>query len=54
MPEVNSLQILNAIRDVAGSEYQNRIPEATRENIASVGNTILSYAPTANAFSLNY
>lgn len=45
-----SLEILNAIRDVAGSEYQNRIPQATRENIASVGNTILSYAPTANAF----
>ena len=48
MPD--SLAILNAIRDVAGSEYQNRIPEATRTNIASVGNTILSYAPTANAF----
>ena len=47
---VDSLAILNAIRDVAGSEYQNRIPEATRTNIASVGNTILSYAPTANAF----
>ena len=46
----DSLAILNAIRDVAGSEYQNRIPEATRTNIASVGNTILSYAPTANAF----
>ena len=46
----DSLAILNAIRDVAGSEYQNRIPQATRENIASVGNTILSYAPTANAF----
>ena len=46
----DSLQILNAIRDVAGSEYQARIPEATRSNIASVGNTILSYAPSANAF----
>ena len=46
----DSLQILNAIRDVAGSEYQARIPQATRENIASVGNTILSYAPSANAF----
>ena len=45
-----SLEILNAIRDVAGSEYQERIPSATRSNIASVGNTILSYAPSANAF----
>lgn len=46
----DSLQILNAIRDVAGSEYQARIPQATRQNIDSIGNTILSYAPTANAF----
>ena len=46
----DSLEILNAIRDVAGSEYQERIPQATRTNIASIGNTILSYAPSANAF----
>ena len=46
----DSLQILNAIRDVAGTEYQARIPQATRENIASIGNTILSYTPSANAF----
>ena len=46
----DSLQILNAIRDVAGAEYQARIPEATRDNIASIGNTILSYTPSANAF----
>jgi len=46
----DSLQILNAIRDVAGADYQARIPEATRENIASIGNTILSYTPSANAF----
>lgn len=46
----DSLQILNAIRDVAGAEYEARIPVATRENIAQVGNTILSYAPSANAF----
>ena len=45
-----SLEILNAIRSVAGSEYEARIPQATRENIATVGNTILSYAPSANAF----
>lgn len=46
----SSLDILNAIRSVAGSDYQARIPEATRTNIASVGNTILSYTPTANMF----
>lgn len=46
----DSLQILNAIRDVSGAEYQSRIPEAVRENIASVGNTILSYQATTNSF----
>ena len=46
----DSLTILNAIRSVAGSDYQSRIPEAVRTNIASVGNTILSYTPHTNLF----
>lgn len=45
-----ALELLNSIRSVAGDEYVARIPEATRQNIASVGNTILSYQPTTNAF----
>lgn len=47
---MNSLDILNAIRNVAGTDYQARIPEATRTNIASVGNTIINYTPSANLF----
>ena len=47
---MSSLQILNAIRNVAGTEYQARIPEAVRTNISSVGNTILEYAPHTNLF----
>ena len=46
----DSLNILNEIRSVAGDDYASRIPQATRENIASVGNTILAYAPTTNTF----
>ena len=46
----DSLDILNAIRSVAGSDYQERIPEATRTNIAQVGNTIINYTPSANTF----
>ena len=47
----NSLDILNAIRSsVAGSDYEARIPQAVRTNIAEVGNTILSYAPHTNLF----
>lgn len=45
-----SIEILNAIRESASDEYKARIPEATRENIATVGNTILSYVPHANLF----
>lgn len=45
-----ALELLNSIRSVAGDEYAARIPQATRENIASVGNTILAYQPTTNAF----
>ena len=48
--ESKALEILNAIRSVAGDDYASRIPEATRENIASVGNTILAYAPSTNIF----
>lgn len=38
---VNSLQILNSIRADMDNEYQSRIPEAVRENIQSVGNTLV-------------
>lgn len=47
---ITSLDILNEIRSVAGDDYASRIPEATRQNIEEVGNTILAYAPTTNAF----
>ena len=45
---MNSLDIVNSILVDGG--YTDRIPSATRDNIAEVGNTILNYAPTANAF----
>ena len=50
---VNSLNILNSIRSVASQDYIERIPEATRENIKTVGNTILSYTPFTNTFFSN-
>ena len=45
-----SEQILNAIRNGASEEYQDRIPEATRDNISEVGNAIIDYEPTKNEF----
>lgn len=55
MPQLESkaLEILNAIRSVAGDDYASRIPQATRENIAEVGNTILAYQPSTNSFFTN-
>lgn len=46
----DAVEVLNAIRSVASTDYQARIPEATRTNIATVGNTILAYEPHTNLF----
>lgn len=46
-----SVETLNAIRNAASAEYQARVPLATRTNIATVGNAILSYTPTTNEFT---
>lgn len=45
-----AVKVLNYIRANASTEYQDRIPVAVRDNIAEVGNTILSYTPTKNQF----
>lgn len=46
-----TVQILNAIRNDPTSEYASVIPEATRDNIAAIGNAILNYVPNANVFA---
>lgn len=45
-----SLDVLNKIREQASTEYQERIPEATRNNITAIGNTLASYTPLFNEF----
>lgn len=45
-----SVEVLNKIRDTASAEYQARIPEATRENIATIGQAFQSYTPLYNEF----
>lgn len=44
------MQILNVIRANASSQYQDRIPQATQNNIDEIGNPILKYQATANEF----
>lgn len=46
-----ALSILNNIRAAASDDYQARIPEATRTNIATVGNALASYTLLYNEFA---
>ena len=45
-----SVDILNNIRLNASDEYQNRIPEATQTNIASIGQAFETYSVLQNEF----
>lgn len=45
-----SLDALNQIRSTASQEYQNRIPEATRDTIATIGQAFQTYTPLYNEF----
>lgn len=45
------INILNTIRSNASAEYQERIPEATRTNLTTVGDPIINYQPLANEFT---
>jgi len=47
---INVIDFANAVWFGASSEYQDRIPQATRENILEVGNAIINYEPTRNEF----
>lgn len=44
------ITVLNTIKANASQEYQNRIPDATKTNIQTVGNALLSYQPGMNEF----
>lgn len=46
-----SIGVLNNIRANASEEYQARIPEATQENISTIGNALQAYTPLYNEFS---
>ena len=47
---MNVLEILNTIRENNSSFYQERIPEATAENLKDIGSQILAYQPLRNEF----
>lgn len=45
-----SVSVLNNIRANASEEYQNRIPEATQNNIIAIGNAFQTYTNLYNEF----
>ena len=46
----NNIEILNLARTLASAEYNSRIPVATQDNVADVGNIITSYPTAKNEF----
>ena len=51
MNEEQILAIMNTIRDNASTEYQERIPEATRNNMQEIGGIMLADINLANQFT---
>lgn len=49
MPAQN-ISVLNTVWENASADYQARIPQATRDNITAVGNSILNYSAAKNEF----
>ena len=45
-----SLDVLNKIRSTASADYQERIPEASRNNLAAIGQAFATYTPLFNEF----
>ena len=45
-----SIGALNSIRHEASTEYQDRIPVATQDNIQEIGNALKTYTPLYNEF----
>lgn len=46
----DSVTLINAIKASASAEYKSRVPDATQTNLATVGDSILSYQATRNEF----
>ena len=46
----NMVNVLNTILANASADYQARVPEATRTNIAEVGSAVMGYQATENEF----
>lgn len=48
--KANGIDVLNAVRNSLPPTYQNRIPEATKDNIREYGNALKNFPVIMNAF----
>ena len=46
--DVNGIKVLNALRSALPTQYQTRIPKATRDNLAEYGNALKDYPVIMN------
>lgn len=46
----DNITMLNTVWENASTDYQTRVPQATRDNITAVSNAILTYEATKNEF----
>lgn len=46
----DNITLMNTIWENSSTGYQDRVPQATRDNIAQVGNAILNYSADTNEF----
>ena len=51
---LSNAELLNMVRDEASAGYQERIPAATRGNIARIFETLDAYSPIMNEFWRSY
>ena len=49
-PDFKSSTLLNAIKSEASQEYQDRIPDATKDNLAEIGTAIFNWSSSRNEF----
>lgn len=50
MSNAKSVDLINAIRNGSSAEFKARIPEATQDNLADIGEAIMEYPLTRNEF----
>lgn len=46
-----TVELLNTIRNAAGTDYAARIPAATQTNITTIGDALIAYTPALNEFT---